>query len=144
MKRLLLTLLFLSFASVAFAEDLPNVNVSTQQTNQSKNTTNVSTHNDGTNKPLGKIDNPLKSEYSNITDLINGLVDITLKLGTIIAVLALVWIGLKFILAQGDPKKIQEAKQMLQWVIIGIALLFSAKIIVEIIKGTLSQFTNLK
>lgn len=91
---------------------------------------------------LPKITNPLKKEFSDIPSLIKGLVDIILKLATILAVLALVWVGLKFILAQGNPTEIAKARQALWWVIIGIAILFGAQIIVEIIKGTLSDFVD--
>jgi len=91
---------------------------------------------------LPKITNPLKKEFSDIPSLIKGLVDIILRLATILAVLALVWVGLKFILAQGNPTEIAKARQALWWVIIGIAILFGAQIIVEIIKGTLSDFVD--
>lgn len=89
-----------------------------------------------------KIQNPLNKDFSDLPSLINGLVDLALRLGTIIAVLALVWVGFKFIIAQGDPGEIAKAKQALQWVIIGIAILFGAKLITEIIKGTLSNFVD--
>lgn len=89
-----------------------------------------------------KIQNPLNKDFSDLPSLINGLVDLALRLGTIIAVLALVWVGFKFIMAQGDPGEIAKAKQALQWVIIGIAILFGAKLITEIIKGTLSNFVD--
>lgn len=94
------------------------------------------------NKVLPKISNPLKKEFSDIPSLVNGLVKIALQVGTIIAVLALVWVGFKFILAQGNPGEIEKARQALWWVIIGIAILFGAQIIVEIIKGTLSDFVD--
>ncbi|MBP9701868.1 MAG: TrbC/VirB2 family protein [Candidatus Pacebacteria bacterium] len=99
--------------------------------------------NDGPrNQVLPKISNPLKAEFSDIPSLVNGLVKIALQLGTIAAVLALVWVGFKFILAQGNPTEIAKARQALGWVIIGIAILFGAQIIVEIIKGTLSDFVD--
>ncbi len=97
---------------------------------------------DPENKVLPKITNPLKKEFSDIPSLVNGLVKIALQVGTIVAVLALVWVGFKFILAQGNPGEIEKARQALWWVIIGIAILFGAQIIVEIIKGTLSDFVD--
>lgn len=93
-------------------------------------------------KVLPKISNPLKAEFSDIPSLVNGLVKIALQLGTIVAVLALVWVGFKFIIAQGNPTEIANARKALGWVIIGIAILFGAQIIVEIIKGTLSDFVD--
>ncbi len=134
MKKILLISLIIIFSGqIAFAEN--TVTGSTNQVEGSFNTVER-----GSTGVLPKITNPLK--FKSLEDLIKGLVNIALQLGVILAVLALVWVGFKFILAQGNDGKITDAKNSLQWVIIGIAILFGAQIIVEIIKGTLSGFID--
>lgn len=134
MKKILLISLIVIFSGqVVFAQ-----NTVTGSTNQVEGRSNTVTP--GTTGVLPKITNPLK--FKSLEALISGLVSIALQLGVIVAVLALVWVGFKFILAQGNDGKISEAKNALQWVIIGIAILFGAQIIVEIIKGTLSGFID--
>ncbi len=86
------------------------------------------------------IENPLKVD--SVDSLISLLVDLALSLGAVLSVLALIWVGVKFILAQGDPGKIADARKQFMYVIIGIALLFGAKVIVEILKATISPFVD--
>lgn len=132
-KILLITLIVLSSGQLAFAE-----NSASGVMNKSEGQLHKAVP--STEGVLPKITNPLK--FKSLEALISGLVSIALQLGVIVAVLALVWVGFKFILAQGNDGKITEAKNALQWVIIGIAILFGAQIIVEIIKGTLSGFID--
>lgn len=142
MKKILVSgLILFAVIGTAFAQAPVDSNSTTQNSNSTTQNSNSTTHNSG-NSVLPKITNPLKKEFSDIPSLIKGLVDIILRLATILAVLALVWVGLKFILAQGNPTEIAKARQALWWVIIGIAILFGAQIIVEIIKGTLSDFVD--
>jgi hypothetical protein len=135
MKRfIILGLILIACTGVAFAEVVKDTNTTTKDTNTITKTQGTTV--------FPKIQNPLNKDFSDLPSLINGIVDLALRLGTIIAVLALVWVGFKFIIAQGDPGEIAKAKQALQWVIIGIAILFGAKLITEIIKGTLSNFVD--
>lgn len=96
---------------------------------------------------IPKLENPLK--FGSIEGLVTGLVDIALQVGVVVAALSLIWVGFKYVAARGNPKKIEEAHQALLYTIIGIAILFGAKVIVEIIKGTIEPlapelFKNIK
>jgi len=86
------------------------------------------------------IQNPLKAD--NLTDLTLAIVDVAVKLGSFIAFLALLWVGFQFVVAQGKPEKIADARKHFFYVIIGIAVLLGAKVIIEIIKATLSPFVD--
>lgn len=88
-----------------------------------------------TSTSIPKLQNP--SKFGSVEGLVTGLVDIALQLGVVVAALSLIWVGFKYVAARGNPKKIEEAHQALLYTIIGIAILFGAKVIVEIIKGTL-------
>lgn len=90
-----------------------------------------------------KIQNPLRKEISSIPALIYELINLAMTAGVYLAVLALIWVGFTFVLAQGNDTKISNAKKALLYVIIGIAILLGSKLIVEVIKNTLSQFNPL-
>lgn len=89
---------------------------------------------------LATLRNPLK--VNTVDELLGLAVSAALRIGTFIAVLALMYVGFQFVIARGDETKITAAKTHLWWVVIGIAVLFGATLIVEIIKATLSPFVN--
>lgn len=85
--------------------------------------------------PIVKLDNPIKA--NNIQTLLFTIVDLAIFLGSIIAVLMFVYVGFKFIMAQGNDSKITEAKEWFTYAVIGTAILISSKVIVEVVKNTL-------
>ncbi len=95
------------------------------------------------------LPNPLKNVKS-INDLLYLIANIATYIGVILAVLALIWVGFKFVAAQGNPDKITEAKNYFFYIIIGVAILIGASAIISILKETLtsagvvqsSTFTN--
>lgn len=89
---------------------------------------------------LATLKNPLK--VNTVDELLGLAVQVALRIGTILAVLALMWVGFQFIVAQGDEGKITAAKEHLWYVVIGIAVFFGATVIVAVIKATLSPFVD--
>src|ERR1035437_2969284 len=73
----------------------------------------------GTN-PSGGVPliNPLKAGTS-IESFLNSILDFVIRIGSIIVILMTVFVGYKFVVAQGKPLKIEEARKMLPWTIIG-------------------------
>jgi hypothetical protein len=82
------------------------------------------------------LTNPLK--VNSIGDLVKNFVDIFSTVVIILAVLTLIWVGLQFILARGDVAKMKELKEWLLWIVVGIAVVISARLIVDIVINTLS------
>ncbi len=82
-----------------------------------------------------KLQNPLKVD--SIEAVILLVVDIMVYVGVSFAILAMIFVGFKFVTAQGKPDEITKAKEWFMWIIIGLAVLISAKVIVEIVKNTL-------
>ena len=80
------------------------------------------------------LENPLK--VSSVEGLLFTIVDFAIFLGAIIAVLLFVFIGFKFVMAQGEPKALDDAKTWFKNAVIGTAILLGSKIIVEVIKNT--------
>jgi hypothetical protein len=91
----------------------------------------------GNNAVSTKLENPLK--VKSIEGVILLAVDIMIYVGVAFAILAIIFVGLKFVLAQGRPDEITKAKEWFFYIIIGLAILISAKVIVEIVENTLIQ-----
>jgi hypothetical protein len=85
-------------------------------------------------KVIPSLQNPL--QVNNVQELLAKVVDYAIFLGLIFATLMFVFIGFKFIMAQGDSKAISEARSWFLWAVIGTALLISARIIVDVVKNT--------
>lgn len=92
------------------------------------------THLPSSNQSTPSLQNPLKAD--NIEKFLLSMVDLAIFIGVILAVLMFIYIGFKFVLAQGDPKKLKDAKDWFLYAVIGTAVLISSKVIVEVIKTT--------
>ena len=88
-----------------------------------------------TSTPIQTLQNPLNAK--SVEEVILLAVDLAIYIGTAFAVLVLIFIGFKFVLAQGNPEKLKEARRWFLWVIVGLAILISSKVMVEIVKNTL-------
>ena len=58
------------------------------------------------------------------------------QIGSILLVLALVWVGFLFVAAQGAEEKIRDARNALMWTILGGLLLLGAEAIARVISAT--------
>lgn len=95
---------------------------------------------DGSDKD-GFISNPLKGN-GNLFAFINSVIDAAIQLGAIVAVVAIVYAGFLFVTAQGDEKKIETAKKVLLYTVIGIAILLGARVIEGVVTGTITNINN--
>lgn len=84
-----------------------------------------------------KLQNPLK--VSTIEEAIKFFITTILKIAIPFIVVFFIWAGLKFILAQGKPDKIKEAKNMFWFTIIGTLLILGAYTITNAIIGTINS-----
>jgi len=93
-----------------------------------------------------RLSNPLNGADGEIDDvgalfddiLSNIIIPLTLAVGVLFIVLA----GLKFVTATGNGTKITEAKQNLQYTLIGVAVVLSAEILLDILLSTLKEIGN--
>jgi hypothetical protein len=96
------------------------------------------------------LGNPLKVD--SLQDLLLKVADLLIFIGIIVAVLMFIFIGFKFVWAQGNDSELTEAKKWFLYCVIGTAILLSSKVIVEVVKNTLTaagvvdknQFTQQK
>ena len=84
------------------------------------------------------FENPLKA--TNITDLLNRLLNILLIISGSLVVLMIMWAAFLFVTSEGMPQKIQQAKDAVKWAVIGFLIVVSAKAIFNII-GTILPFS---
>lgn len=89
------------------------------------------------NAASGTLDNPLKAK--SFVELINALLSIVVMIGTPIAALFFVYAGFMFVTAQGEPKKLETAKSMFWWTVIGTAIIVGAEIILVVLTSTVGD-----
>ncbi len=81
----------------------------------------------GVGSGSGDIIIPNPTKETNLLDLINSLLmNVALPIGAVLAVLYIIYAGFSFVTAQGNPKKIEDAKQRLLWALIGTGILLGA------------------
>ena len=79
--------------------------------------------------------NPLKAGAS-LESFLGDILSFVIRIGTIVVILMLVFVGYKFVEAQGAPGKIEEARKMLLWTVIGALVLLGAQAIASAISAT--------
>lgn len=120
--------------SFAFAQGIPG-----SATNNTNSTVPPGSATNNTNQPakMVKLESPIKAK--NLKDLLLSLVDLAIFIGSIVAVFTFIWVGFKLIMAQGNPGEIDKAKEWFTAAIIGTAILISSKVIVEVVRNTLTS-----
>ena len=83
------------------------------------------------------LSNPLKVD--SVGGLIQNFVDIFSYIVILGAVLTIIWVGLQFILASGNPDRLKELKKWLLGILCGVAVVIGARIIIDIVINTLAS-----
>ncbi|NQV88587.1 MAG: hypothetical protein HQ402_03495 [Parcubacteria group bacterium] len=94
--------------------------------------------NSNDNCQTGTFPNPLRScTFTGlITDFANNVV---LPLGSVIAVIFIIYSGFLFVTAGDSEDKIKKAKDTFKWAVVGTAVLLGAWVIANGIEATISQ-----
>ena len=85
------------------------------------------------------INNPIPS-YGTLPAFIQMLLTLFMFIMTPVLVLAVVYTGFLFVTAQGNEKSLGDAKKALVWTLAGAVIVLGAKVIAEMIRGTMSVF----
>ncbi len=91
---------------------------------------------DDTPNKAERLVNPIVSK--DITEFLFKIIDILLVFAIPIIVLFIMYAGYLFVTARGDEGQISTAKSALTWAVIGGVIVLGAKLIFEIIKGTVA------
>ncbi|MEY2664674.1 MAG: Type secretion system pilin [Candidatus Parcubacteria bacterium] len=81
------------------------------------------------------LKNPLKAD--SVQGILLTVVDLAMNIGIILAIIMIIYAGFRFVWARGNEKELAEAKTLFFYVIIGLAVLISAKVMVNIVQNTL-------
>jgi type IV secretory pathway VirB2 component (pilin) len=86
----------------------------------------------------GKICNPLGST-TTLNQVLTIIISTVQVIAGILSVVYIILAGLKFVMANGDTKKIETARTMLLYVVIGVAIIFGAQAISLVVQNTIMQ-----
>jgi hypothetical protein len=84
---------------------------------------------------IGQITNPVS--FSGLDGLLMYLIQFAISASIIIAVVALIVAGFKYILAMGDEDKIKSATRSLVFALIGLVVVFIAPLVVQFVMSNL-------
>jgi hypothetical protein len=126
----LLVITFLSFGGVVFGQG------TTQSSGSQGIPTTQSTSN--STQQTFTLQNPLSSKFDSVGGLLQGFIEIFSYLIILFAVLALIWTGLQYVLARGNPEEMKRLSNQLLYIVIGVAVVIGARLIIEIVINTLS------
>ncbi len=86
--------------------------------------------------------NPLDG-ISSITDFFLAILDILLVFAIPFVVFFIIYAGFMYVTARGDTGKIQTAHNALLYAIIGGLLILGARLILDVIAGTVDEFLSM-
>jgi flagellar biosynthesis protein FlhB len=86
--------------------------------------------------PATQLCNPLKAE--TIIEFIVAVIDVLLIFAVPIIVLFIMYAGFLFVTARGNEAQISKAKSALLWAVVGGVIALAAKLIIEVITGTIT------
>ncbi len=72
---------------------------------------------------------------------LNSILAFVVRIGEIVVILMLVYVGFLFVTARGEPAKITTARQALLWTVVGALILLGAQVIAEGIKATVKALS---
>lgn len=128
MKKILLTLLFLSVTAPVFVlAQSAGVGVTPPVTQSS-----------GKVEAVASLPNPLGDKVKSIPDLFYLIVNALISVSYVVIAFFLIWSGFKFVSAQGEPDKITDAKNTFKYTIIGALIIIGAQTIIAIVKSIIS------
>ena len=84
--------------------------------------------------------NPLQGGAS-LESFLGNILKFVIRIGTIIVILMMVYVGFLFVAAQGKEEKIREARQALLWTVVGALILLGAQAIALGIKATVDALS---
>lgn len=85
--------------------------------------------------------NPLQGDGSLESFLLN-ILAFVVRIGAIIVVLMVVYVGFMFVKAQGKEEEIRKARQALLWTLVGALILLGAQVIAMGIKATVQALAS--
>lgn len=78
------------------------------------------------------LGNPPKLDNLNVIGVIlANVIQIIITLSGVLAVIIITWSGIQYIISQGDPGKVKDAKNSIVYAVVGLVLASTAFLIIE-------------
>ena len=145
MKRFLVPVFFFAafvpalLPSIALAATVPGGGSTGQTVSGGGNTgTSVTT----LINPLNTGDCSSIGIGSCIGNFLNGILEFVVRIGSIVVLLMLIYIGYLFVVAQGNQAKLTEARRALLWTVVGALILLGAQAISLGIQATVQSLST--
>ncbi|MDB5244820.1 MAG: protein of unknown function with transrane region [Parcubacteria group bacterium] len=97
-----------------------------------------------TNPPSGQtitLINPLGSG-GTASSFVSSIMDLVIRIGSIVIIFMLIYVGFLFVMARGNDAKLSEARKALLWTIVGALILLGAKAIALGIEATVQALST--
>jgi hypothetical protein len=88
----------------------------------------------------GALCNPLKSD--SLIGFLESLIDILILFAIPLIILMIIYSGFMYVMARGNEEKVTTATRSLTYAVIGGLLILGAKLLLEIIQGTVNQLVQ--
>lgn len=85
------------------------------------------------------LNNPL-GQGTTLTGFIQEILDVILIFAVPLIVFFIILAGFNYVMARGNPGKVQEASKALLYAVIGGVIILGAYVILEVISGTIDAF----
>lgn len=85
----------------------------------------------------GAVSIPDPLGEKTFTEILSAVTDLIVVIGLSVGVIMVIWSGILYTTAGGSEEKVTKARKTLIWTVVGIAILLSAKFIVDLIEKTL-------
>lgn len=82
-----------------------------------------------------EIPNPL--EHESIEELLNAIVDFIFYVALVVAPIMIIIGGFLFITSRGDPEQVSQAKKLIIYALVGLAIIYMSKILIGLIRQVL-------
>ncbi len=78
------------------------------------------------------------NQYRNITEVIDAVSGYLFNIAIPISVIMIIYAGVRFLIARGDPGEVTKAKEILKYAVIGLAIMLIGKGFVSLINSVLN------
>lgn len=89
-----------------------------------------------------KLGNPLGANNNSLMGLIDKIIkDAVMPIGAMIVTFAIIYSGFLFVTARGNKLKLDTAKLVFLWTVVGAAVLLGSYVLMEVVRGTVNQIS---
>lgn len=87
-----------------------------------------------------RLENPIK--FGSVDALLVALLALVVKIGYIVVVFMVIYVGFLFVVARGNSEKLKAAKTALMWTLIGAVVLLGAQVIAIAVQNTVDAISS--